>query len=452
MGRQRESGSRRRQPAPAIWVASAAVVLCLGVAYGLAAEARGLFPHGLLERLTVAVEARRDTAPPGRWRPARAVVGVTEEESNEAARIASLGYLRGVERAGSASGVTVYDRERACDGLNLFTSGRGPEAFLMDMSGAILHRWQCDFERVWPDWDESEGATGAEHWGFAHLLPDGDLLAIYNWFGVIRLDKDSNILWSHDGRTHHDLFVADDGSIYTLDTEPRDLPELNPDGPVADNAITILSPDGELAGRVSILDAFLRSDYVPLLERVRCRWDVLHTNTIEVLDGRLEHRCPAFRSGNVLLSFREMDTIAVVDMDTETVVWALCGRWQRQHQPTVLPNGRVLLFSNWAGPEASEVIEFDPFTQEVFWSYGGDADTGFFTEACGRNQRLSNGDTLITESDSGRAFEVAPDGTVVWEYVNPHRAGERGELIATIPLMVRLPGETPLEWLEAGGS
>lgn len=447
-----EGGSRRRSRAPVVRAALAAIVLCLGVAYGLAAATRQFFPYGLVQRLFVAVDAPPDNAPPGRWRPARAAIELTDEESGEAARIASLGYLRGVKRAGSSDGVTLHDRERACEGINLFTSGRGPEAFLMDMSGVVLHEWECDFERVWPHWDESEGATGAEHWGFAELLPDGDLLAIYNWFGVIRIDRDSNVLWSHDGRTHHDLFVAEDGSLYTLDMEPRTLPELNPDGPVADNFITILSPDGEVTRRISILDAFLRSEYAPLLDRVHSQWDVLHANTIEVLDGKLEHRSPAFRRGNVLLSFRELDTIAVVDMEAETVVWALSGRWHRQHQPTVLPDGRMLLFNNLAGPEASEVVEFDPFTQEVFWSYGRDSEVGFYTEACGRNQRLPNGNTLIIESDNGRAFEVTPDKTVVWEYVNPHRAGEKSELIATIPLMVRLTGELPLDWLEEGGS
>jgi len=269
---------------------------------------------------------------------------------------------------------------------------------------------------------------------------------------LIKLDRDSNLLWSHAGRSHHDLFVTGDGTIYTLDTEHRMMPEVNQEDPVADNFITVLSSEGEVLRRISILEAFLRSDYAPMLDRVGSRRDVLHTNTIEVLDGRLEHRSPAFREGNVLLSFRELDAIAVVDLDAEKVVWALSGRWRRQHQPTILPNGRMLLFDNLAGEGASEVIEFDPLTQEVFWSYGGDAATGFFTEACGRNQRLPNGNTLITESDNGRAFEVTAERAVVWEYVNPHRAGAENEFIATIPMMVRLPSASSLEWLEAEGS
>ena len=36
---------------------------------------------------------------------------------------------------------------------------------------------------------------------------------------------------------------------------------------------------------------------------------------------------------------------------------------------------------------------------------------------------LANGNLLITESMQGRAFEVAPDRSIVWEYRNPAEAG-----------------------------
>ena len=43
----------------------------------------------------------------------------------------------------------------------------------------------------------------------------------------------------------------------------------------------------------------------------------------------------------------------------------------------------------------------------------------FFSELCGTCQRLPNGNTLITESTRGRAFEVTPDKEIVWEFVSP---------------------------------
>ena len=52
----------------------------------------------------------------------------------------------------------------------------------------------------------------------------------------------------------------------------------------------------------------------------------------------------------------------------------------------------------------------------------------------------------MTESDNGRAFEVAPDQEIVWEFYNPYRAGDADEYIATLFEVVRLPPDFPLDW------
>jgi hypothetical protein len=43
---------------------------------------------------------------------------------------------------------------------------------------------------------------------------------------------------------------------------------------------------------------------------------------------------------------------------------------------------------------------------------------------------------------------VTPGGETVWEFVNPHRAGKHGNLIATLFDVVRLDPDFPLDWLE----
>ena len=65
---------------------------------------------------------------------------------------------------------------------------------------------------------------------------------------------------------------------------------------------------------------------------------------------------------------------------------------------------------------------------------------------CGTTQRLDNGNTLITESDFGRAFEVTSDGDIVWEFFNTFRAGEDQEFIATLMEVLRLPPDFPMDW------
>ena len=107
----------------------------------------------------------------------------------------------------------------------------------------------------------------------------------------------------------------------------------------------------------------------------------------------------------------------------------------------------MLLFDNRGRGTASAVLELDPLTGETVWAYEGNPDNGFFTETCGSNQRLPNGNTLISESDSGRAFEVTADKQIVWEYYNPARAGEENELIATLFDVARLAEDFPTGWV-----
>ena len=73
----------------------------------------------------------------------------------------------------------------------------------------------------------------------------------------------------------------------------------------------------------------------------------------------------------------------------------------------------------------------------------------FYSKTCGTAYRLANGNTLINESDGGRAFELAPPGSdeaIVWEFYNPHRGGRAQELIACLYDLQRVPAD--LAWLE----
>ena len=62
----------------------------------------------------------------------------------------------------------------------------------------------------------------------------------------------------------------------------------------------------------------------------------------------------------------------------------------------------------------------DPTTQEVVWTYEteGYANIKFFSKTMGSQRRLPNGNTFIAEDNTGRLFQVTPDGEIVWEYVN----------------------------------
>ncbi|HXK33775.1 MAG TPA: thioredoxin, partial [Dehalococcoidia bacterium] len=64
----------------------------------------------------------------------------------------------------------------------------------------------------------------------------------------------------------------------------------------------------------------------------------------------------------------------------------------------------------------SRVLEINPVTQELVWSY---ANPRFFSPNISSAQRLPNDNTLITAGAGGRLFEVTRDGAIVWEYLYP---------------------------------
>ena len=211
-----------------------------------------------------------------------------------------------------------------------------------------------------------------------------------------------------------------------------------------------------LIDRISLIDCIQNSPYSFLLDRIdeideREPIDLLHSNTIEILDGRHRGRSPYFKKGNMLTSFRNLSTIAIIDLELRQVVWAMSDAWMFQHDPRMLENGRMLIFDNYYRGLSladslpySRVVEFNPFTRDVYWSYEGDRTTPFFSSLMGTNQPLPNGNVLITESDFGRAFEVTRGGEIVWEFNSPHISGENDEFVATIPEMIRLAPDFPV--------
>lgn len=391
-------------------------------------------------------------APEGRWREsvprAKPPQGeLTEEQVRDVDRLRSIGYLTGSRPAPPVTGLTVHDASRAHRGLNLYTSGHFPGAVLMDMEGNVLHLWERDFRDVWPDRYADFGSENAQYWRFVHLFDNGDVLAVFEGLGLVKLDRDSRVIWTHAGGDHHDLKVLNDGTICVLAREVSLDPRFNPEHPVLEDFILYLTPDGEEIRRVSVLEALGHSRYAVMLGAVRPKGDVLHTNALEILSGDLAGELPAFGAGNVLVSMRTLSALAVIDMGSEKVAWALKGSWRKQHDPSVLPGGNILIFDNNGNDERSRVIEIDPTSGDIEWVYKGDPADDFYSQMCGAATRLPNGNTLATESDRGRAIEVTPDGDIVWEYLNPKRAGDKGELVATLFEMTRLPADFPLDWL-----
>lgn len=399
--------------------------------------------------------------------------GQIDEATREA--LEAIGYAAGSEQRPERTGVTRYDTQRAQAGYNLYISGHGPAAFLADMEGTVLHSWSYDAQALYPV------ANSKDYFRRVHLCDNGDLYALVNLYGVIKLNSKSKLLWHSDAADllHHDLFLDASGTLFTIGRNIAPIPEVHPETDVFDDTIVVYDDQGRRIKRFSIYDAFRDTEWADAITNKikqvlqmadpesRIPFEGFHTNTIEVFDGSLAGVSPLLGRGNAVLSSPIHGNVFIIDLEQQKVVWNWFGPWERGiHQPTFLPGGNWLLFSNgdrFNGPRdaASAVQEYTFPDHQLVWEYAGNAQNGeFYSRFSSLAQRLENGNTLIVSSDEGRAFEVAPDNEIVWEFYNPNSVtadmrGQKGfaargdgEIIGTLFQLERVPAEIHDQWLQ----
>lgn len=359
------------------------------------------------------------------------------------------------DRRAEVPAVTSHDPARAWQGYNLYNSGHAPEAWLIAMDGRVLHRWAAAYADAFPGaLADGAGDRGTHTWRKVVMDADGSLYAIWDDRGLVKLDKDSRVLWAMPISAHDDLELLDGGRIAVLAHEARIDPRYSSHNPVIDDVVEIRDGrNGDLLQRHSVLDAF-SSATDPGLAAARTRaWgDLLRTNSLQVLDGAIAGEAPAFRRGLVLVSLQHPSAIALLDLATERFTWTRLGDFRSQHDAELGAGGALSLFDNAGGSgRTSRVRLFDPSSLTPVWTFEGTRKQPLRSATLGAVQQLPNGNVLITESDAGRAFEVTRDTKeTVWELYNPHRSGEHDELIAALFEVQRLPLTTDVAWASPG--
>ena len=335
------------------------------------------------------------------------------------AALEALPYLTWDKAANPKNrGVTLHSPESSWGGINLYTNDVD-EAYLMDMDGRRLHTWYLP--------------ESSKRCNYFELLKDGDILAICVDQWLARLSWDSKVQWKLKRRVHHDLHVLGNGStIVPFRPKPKNYQERK----VKFDGLLWISPKGKIESRWS---SFNNLDNLKMHHPVsplddpksqippRKRFDYYHLNSVQAIPATpLAASDSRFRGGNILICLRNVSTIVILDQDTLNVAWSWgWGELEYPHMPTMLPNGNILIFDNGVERRYSRVVEVNPVTERIVWTYQADPVDNFFSEWRGSAQRLPNGNTLICEADRGRVFEVTAEGQIVWEFWNPDMKGNR---------------------------
>jgi len=325
-------------------------------------------------------------------------------------------------------GLQHHDSERSFQGFTLIAQMAHEQAYLIDNAGEVVHRWALP------------GALGSK----ACLLANGNLLCsaftrdgralpgaihIPGALGgrLLELDWDGNIVWEHtDPNQHHDLCRLDNGDTLYIAREEMTAEEAaRVPGGVPGSGL----PQPENQGKM----------FADVVRQVNAAGDLVWEWRFKDVDpslfalsgdchrGEWAHANSAAPTldGDILVSFRHIDTIMIIDKSSKEIVWSKTDRtWGHQHHSNMLPNGNITLFANGMNnlyqPLHSRAIELDPKSGDVVWEYTDPQRWTFFTPVMGGVQRLANGNTLLCESINGRVFEVTHGGEIVWDYICPN--------------------------------
>ncbi len=306
---------------------------------------------------------------------------------------------------------------------------------LIDMNGNVVHAW-----RVEPHFNKR-----------SRLLPNGNLVTVGNNRRIVEYDWDGNIVWTHEGiGSVNDMRVLANGNrlLVAHDPMPAEFQQQ-----VIDQAATQwwgarnrgseeaqqsadlyeVNVEGEVVWEWHAYNHLDLNRWSPATPE----GDWLHVNSMAPIPENKWYDAgdERFKPGNILLNARNINTMYIIDKNSKQVVWEgthnYNGGMSHSHEPEMIEKGRpgagnIILFDNGlfttnrVHTGQTYIVELNPVTRDVVWVYEteGYANIKFFSKTMGSQKRLPNGNTFIAEDNTGRLFQVKPDKSIVWEYVN----------------------------------
>jgi hypothetical protein len=331
----------------------------------------------------------------------------------------------------------------------------------------------------------------------------------YNTNGVLThhdvktLPNGNVLLIAWETKTRNEAIAAgrNQSNVWSDGLMPDHIIEVKPTGPTSgdivwewhvwDHLIQDYDPAktnyGVVADHPELVDINYGVDLMSMI-------DWLHTNSVDYNE----------EFDQILLSVHNFNEIWVIDHSTTTEEAAghtggnsgkggdLLYRWGNpdayragtatdqkffgQHDATWIKpgcpgEGNILVFNNGAGRPTgwySSVDEIVPpvdasgtYYLESGSAYGPEAQTWIYTANPPQSfvagilsgaERLQTGNTLICDGVAGRFFEVTPEGTTIWQYVNPYPSPGLNNVFKIVYIPPEAPPEPNVPNLDCSGS
>jgi len=320
------------------------------------------------------------------------------------------------------TGLIAHDPALSAGGYTLIAPQTGGgKVYLIDILGDVVHQWQMSTRAGRHAVILLNGNLGYN----GNHANSPDRYAPWSmWHGgnFSEVTPDGEVVWHYEDTAHHHdaLWLPGGNLLYSAcEPVPPGFAECVPGG-------TAHGPDEQMYG-----------DVIREVDRAGNRvwewkaWEHLEPKDFPIHPGFGRYHWPlvnglgVMADGTVLMSLRVTAGIIGVSKATGSVVLHVPPSIvSHQHAPVALDNGNIMAFDNGnfriGGHVAfSRVVEVDPKTNAVVWTYADESVNSFYTAYMGNGQPLPNGNVHVTESATGRLFEVTREGQVVWEYILP---------------------------------
>ena len=218
--------------------------------------------------------------------------------------------------------------------------------WIFDGQGEKVHERLLNYDKLDPD-GPSHGSEAPHAFLF---LPDGSVIVNTDKGDAIaRYDACGEPIWSREGAFHHSLDTDPDGGVWTWQGEVSTFDQHH--------SLVRFDPEtGETLETIDLFDDIINRSVdsrmvfslVPGQELLHFQGprvipDMFHPNDLEVLQPEMADVFDQFEAGDLLLSFRNLDLVMVVDRDSLAITWWSHGPWRRQHDPDFLADGRISL-------------------------------------------------------------------------------------------------------------
>ncbi|WP_162030871.1 MULTISPECIES: arylsulfotransferase family protein [unclassified Lentimonas] len=360
-------------------------------------------------------------------------------------------------------GVTVNAASNSVDEL-IFMAGffdNENQLRLIRRDGSIVAKWPASYTEIFPS-PSHAGLRPKTDWNTdihgSLVLPDKSVIFNFEYAGLVKLDKLGQVVWKVARSTHHSVELAQDGGFWVPARRyyGKDAPILFPpfEAPYYEDTILKVSSDGEVIQEVSVpklfydnnLEALLTSTTSGVYRKNKGHGEIVHLNKVEELTADVAANFPMFQSGDLALSFRDLNLIMVVSPETGRVKWWKIGPWIRQHDPEFREDGKIVIFNNNAYQSAftqtaevhkvtpiehhrqSNILAVDPASGETEIIYEGDEAHPFLSVIRGKVEVTDRGGLLITHFEGGRVIELDQNNQIVWEYINRYNDDEVAEV------------------------